>query len=474
LRNLLADIQDFMNRLETATGRTPLIYTSRMWSDSDMMNDPKTLSEYPLWTVYHPGASPADPKRISMGGWGTQWQILQYAEDGKYGWHLNPYREPGVAVPGIDFDAFNGSLHQLRGLADLGRVGVSHSGNFLCLAAGEPDGTNTVFFEQYGRTAPMSDGSTPLTAADPVLLSDATHLYAYYRGAGDRIVEAISETADPTSVWRAHEISSSAPAALWDPRAASVGEIRYVAYAGGDGEWYLLKSGTSGWVVTKSMLGNAGLSGASTVATGQPAVFITRNVAHVVGRVGTEGHMVDVWNDGQSWHAEDLTDNAMAPVATYSPCAYEDPAGGYSIAYRGLHGVMFLITRSDNVTTNLTDLTASSSRRAARVVGHPTCFVLKDIPHIVYRSEDGKLCEFWKDVAGWHFGSVCMDPDHSAAADPVAVADASFAWIGFRGSDGAIHHTRYNGTDWFCANGPRPGIDGRVMQTTESLLTEED
>jgi GH25 family lysozyme M1 (1,4-beta-N-acetylmuramidase) len=471
LRNLLADIQDFMNRLETAIGRTPLIYTSRMWSDSDMMNDPKTLSEYPLWTVYHPGASPADPKRISMGGWGTQWQILQYAEDGKYGWHLNPYREPGVAVPGIDFDAFNGSLHQLRALADLGRVGVAHFGNFVCVAAGEPDGTNTVFVEQVGRAASMRDGSTSLAGADPALLSDASHFYAYYRGAEDRIVEAISETADPTGRWAAHEISSSGSAALWDPRAVSAGTIRYVVYADADGEWHLLRSGASGWTITRSMLASAGLTGASALATGQPTVFVTRNVVHVVGRIGAEGHMVDVWNDGHSWHAEDLTDIAMAPVATYSPCVYEDGAGGYSIAYRGLHGVMLLVSRSDNVTTNLTELTGSSAGRAERVAGHPTCFVLNGFPHIVYRSTDAKLCEFWKDASGWHFGNVCADANHAAAADPVAAANNSFAWVGFRGVDGAICYARYNGTDWICASGPGPGI-GRIVGLGESQTEE--
>jgi GH25 family lysozyme M1 (1,4-beta-N-acetylmuramidase) len=471
LRNLLADIQDFMNRIETATGRTPLIYTSRMWSDTDMMNDPKTLSEYPLWTVYHAGASPANPKQIAIGGWGTKWHILQYAEAGKFGWHLNPYAEPGITVAGIDFDAFNGSLYQLRALADLGRVGVAHFGNFVCVAAGEPDGTNTVFVEQVGRTAPMRDGSTSLAAADPALLSDASHFYAYYRGAEDRIVEAISETADPTGRWAAHEISSSGSAALWDPRAVSAGTIRYVVYAGADGEWHLLRSGASGWTITRSMLASAGLTRASAVATGQPTVFVARNIVHVVGRVGAEGHMVDVWNDGHSWHAEDLTDIAMAPVATYSPCVYEDGAGGYSIAYRGLHGVMLLVSRRDNVTTNLTELTASSAGRAERVAGHPTCFVLNGFPHIVYRSTDAKLCEFWKDAGGWHFGNVCADANHAAAADPVAAANNNFAWVGFRGVDGAVHYARYNGTDWICASGPRSGIGG-IVGPSESLTEE--
>src|SRR5262249_38528027 len=119
---LLADIQDFLNRIETALGRTPMIYTSHMWADSDMMNNPRLMSEYPLWTVYH---GQRDLRGIMVGGWGNGWDFIQYAEAGENYWGLNPYEEPNITVPGLDFNAYNGTIYGLRGLADIGRPGVA-------------------------------------------------------------------------------------------------------------------------------------------------------------------------------------------------------------------------------------------------------------------------------------------------------------------------------------------------------------
>src|SRR4029078_12715624 len=77
-QELPVDIQYFLDRIETALGRTPMIYTSHMWKDSDMMADPQVMSEYPLWTVYH---GEADINGISVGGWKQDWSFIQYAED---------------------------------------------------------------------------------------------------------------------------------------------------------------------------------------------------------------------------------------------------------------------------------------------------------------------------------------------------------------------------------------------------------
>jgi GH25 family lysozyme M1 (1,4-beta-N-acetylmuramidase) len=77
---LLTDVGEFMFRLETALGRPPLIYTSVMWMDSDMMNNPTVMFKFPLWTVNH--GRTALLRDIQVGGWGSNWTFMQYAEDG--------------------------------------------------------------------------------------------------------------------------------------------------------------------------------------------------------------------------------------------------------------------------------------------------------------------------------------------------------------------------------------------------------
>src|SRR4051794_40977972 len=97
-----------------------------MWMDSDMMGDPSDLASYPLWTVNH--GRTAHVADISLGGWGTEWDILQYAEEGKPSFGMAKYSEPGIDIPGCDYDAYRGTLAGLRGLADLGRPAAAMTG----------------------------------------------------------------------------------------------------------------------------------------------------------------------------------------------------------------------------------------------------------------------------------------------------------------------------------------------------------
>jgi len=90
---LLDDLQDWLDRVEAALGRTPLIYTGVIWRDGLRS---KRMAEYPLWTL---------PNRFPLGGW-RRVEIWQYAEDCEP--KGRPYHEPGVGLPRVDFDAYNG------------------------------------------------------------------------------------------------------------------------------------------------------------------------------------------------------------------------------------------------------------------------------------------------------------------------------------------------------------------------------
>ena len=56
-------------------------------------------------------------------------------------WGIDPYIEPGTErFDGIDYDAFNGSIYGLRGLADLGHTAPHVAGNRESIAYTAPDG----------------------------------------------------------------------------------------------------------------------------------------------------------------------------------------------------------------------------------------------------------------------------------------------------------------------------------------------
>jgi GH25 family lysozyme M1 (1,4-beta-N-acetylmuramidase) len=476
-RALLTDIQDFLNQIETAFGRTPLIYTSRMWSDSDMMNNPADLepnypmSNYPLWTVHHPrrgrtlDQQQQDLVDTSLGGWGRNWQFIQYAAEGRW-WGIDPYTEPGINIPGLDWDAFRLSMHELRGLADIGRLGIALVGQFSSvpspldvsyIAHADLQDTLHVLADHGGREQDSS-GTLRRNSGDPVLLATSTALCLYFRS-GDHLVEATAAIATP-SQWRTSEIedivNNSPIKPLHDPRAMVWGDRRYVVYVGDDRDWHLLISSDSGWRRSGGVLANAGMRAVANrgMATGQAAVYVTRGVVHVMGRVDLHGHLFDVWSDGANWRHDDVTALGRAliptmPAATYSPCAYET-SGGVAIVFRAVRGDLWVVTRADNAPTNLMDATQRPSARAKAAAGHPTCFVLQDRPHIVYRGTDGVIYEIWLEGGTWHFQPVCSGTAHKAAADPVAAAHGASAVVAFRGADEQLHRARFNGSSWSC------------------------
>src|SRR5262249_17494707 len=153
--------------------------------------------------------------------------------------------------------------------------------------------------------------------------------------------------------------------------------------------------------------------------SGQPVVYVTNGVVHVTGRAGVEGHLYDLWNPGTGWRKDDLTalgrDLApRMPAATYSPCVYETTAG-VGIVFRAVGGNLWLIDRTSPAPTNLMDAT-----HAHLAAGHPSCFVLHNEPHILYRGSDKLIYDIWLHGGTWRVQPVCAA---KAAADPVAASD---------------------------------------------------
>jgi hypothetical protein len=205
---------------------------------------------------------------------------------------------------------------------------------------------------------------------------------------------------------------------------------------------------------------------------GQPVPYVTHGVVHVVRRVGGgephdtdaqghlrylgghDGHLLDVWHDGSAWRHRDLTADAQpaTPAATYSPCVYETSAI-VGVAFRAVRGELWIITWSASAPANVspaltsTNVTRALGANAPLVAGHPTCFVLHDVSHIVYRGTDKFIYDVALSGGTWQITRVCNE---KAAADPVATTNGTVGLVAIRVMDGSIHAAELNGATWTC------------------------
>jgi hypothetical protein len=438
---VIADVQDFLNRIETRLGRTPLIYTSLMWTDD--LNNPQVMSQYPVWTVAHRQNLPA----LTIGAWRHNWDIVQYAEENGPWWNMAHYHEPHINIDGGDFDAYNGTIYGLRALADMGRPGIAWVNNNAYIAhSDENDNLHILAPNPWTDTNVTQLPSQPnLSGSDPVLLASPSNLFLYYRR-GDRLFEA-SSTPNTLTSWQTTPIEDG-QAPFHDPKAVLDGDRRHVVYWGTDDEWHLL-TWDGRWSSSSGILSKAGIKISATQgqATGQPTIYLVGTVCHITGRVGADGHLYDVWRNGTTWQGDDLTALARdltpaLPASTYSPCVYKT-ANEIGIVFRAVGGELWVITRSNNAPTNLTTNTHS-----ILASGHPTCFVLNNEPHIVFRGIDKLVYDIWLHAGTWHVQQVCTV---RTSAEPVATNTATSGQVVIRILDGSIQLAQFTGGSWTCA-----------------------
>lgn len=444
---VIADVQDFLDRVETALGRTPLIYTSVMWMDSDMMGDPTDLSSYPLWTVNH--GRTAHITDISVGGWGKEWDIVQYAANDAA---FKFYSEPDINIGGCDYDAYRSTLAGLRGLADLGRPAAAMTATLMYAAHAEADGMLHLRVGPSWTDRNLSAVELFGNLSDPDMLAVGSDAFLYYRR-DDHVMEAQSRAGAP---WQADAIDDGV-APFHNPRAVADGANRYIVYWGTDDDWHLLAWNGAAWSPTNGVLTAAGIkTAAGGAASGQPVPYVSNGVPHLVGRAGADGHVLDVWQDGGTWHHDDLTNlgrgvTPAIPAATYAP-AVAHLNGAALVVFRGVRGELWGISRADNRPTNLTQAT-----NAQIALGHPACFTIGGTePHIIYRGADNLIHDMWFESGQWHVQQVCSD---AAAADPAAASDGTNAIVTIRTIDNELHVARFDGTGWTCtATPPMTGV----------------
>jgi lysozyme len=434
---LLDDLQKWLDQVEAALGRTPILYTGVIWRDGLRST---RMAQYPLWTI---------PNRFPMGGW-RRVDIFQYGEG----------PEPDAGLTGVDFNAYNGTIYGLRGLADLGRVGVAITPTGTVLAHAEPDRHIHLLRETSSRSFADTDlmqGGLPGLGGDPVLLSTGMTARLYFRSDG-RVIEATQ--ADPAASWDVEDLSAVAGAtAAQEPRALVAGDRPIVLFAGDDDDWHLLsRTAATPWTAM-AVLSSARRTGSTTLppASGQPTLYLDPSGANprVVGRAGPLGHLLDAGIGPSGWVVTDLTATATGPqgsppAATYSPAVYHGASDTF-VVYRALRGELWQIARSARRAVNL----SAAAPGSAVAVGHPVCFVLSGDVHVVYRGVDQGIHELTYRGGTWTGSRLpCAEP---AASDPTCVADGALGLVTYRAMDGMVRVLRLAGGTWTCEDTVRPG-----------------
>jgi monoamine oxidase len=465
---LLDALQQWLDRVEAALGRTPIIYTGAMWRD-DLRS--KRMSQYPLWTI---------PNRLPFGGWGSRADILQYAEDGERWLGQAKYREPGVGLPGVDYDSYNDTIYGLRGLADLGRVGVGLTPQGAIIAHSEVDRHIHLLREatpQAWTDADLMNGALPSSGGDPTLLAVGSAVAMYFRDDGGRVVEALQRA--PSASWDVDDLSTVAGVtAMHDPRVLTVGSQRHVVFSGDDDDWHLLtRQATGGWTVSH-LLSQARRSGFTSVpeSSGQPVPYVVAGSPNprIVGRAGPIGDLFELALGPNGWQATSLSGVVTGPTgspppATYSPAIYQTAAETF-IVYRAVRGQLWHIARGARRATNLSDAATGS----VAAVGHPTCFVHRGEPHILYRGVDRNIHDISLRAGSW--GDHMLPCGVPAASDPTCTSDGSAALVAFRATNGMVRAARFDGSMWTCVDTVRsrpagggtriesPGIPPRMAE----------
>jgi lysozyme len=98
--DLIAGAKAWLDAVEAATGKRPIVYTYvNFWQVT--LGNPPDLANYPLWIAHPNVASPTVP-----GGWAT-WMF----------WQFDQQPLAGVPSPVTDLDAFNGAYADLQQIA---------------------------------------------------------------------------------------------------------------------------------------------------------------------------------------------------------------------------------------------------------------------------------------------------------------------------------------------------------------------
>jgi GH25 family lysozyme M1 (1,4-beta-N-acetylmuramidase) len=469
-------INQFADLIEARLGRQPIFYTSRSYWQ-EFANDDLGFGQYPLWVVW---VNPGEPRLPA--GW-TKWHFWQ--------WHWEKSTTPmpapfAASDKGVDLDRFNGTIYQLRGMADLGHTAPHVAASQDSVAYSEVDGRihllesvkgSWIDHDLFNRVQWTNViGTLPPAAGDPAAMTLGNEQVIVYRS-GDGGVHALTRTIGTSDTsWHAVDITGGEGKAVGDPFIFLFENNVHVIY------WDQFNTQVHVMRVKGVWQAEHFVDSVSphtpSQISGSATAYKFQNALHIVSRSRKDGHLFDFIAPAGRAAPQDLTAASQdaggrnPPAATYQPATYTPEGKAPRIVFRAVRGNVWQIER-DTLSALDVSLDAGHAPPAA---GNPTA-VVADRPHIFYRTMDGTIIDIFDDAGVWRRRNVCAD----AAADPTAFVDSQgHAAVSFRAINGTIRIARFVNSAWNCENAARPqgagsgesapnGSEGAGIQRSSSL-----
>jgi GH25 family lysozyme M1 (1,4-beta-N-acetylmuramidase) len=455
----------YLDRVEAALGRQPIIYTSRSWWEefAEMSTE---FTDYPLCVIVINYAG-TDPLSVTS----PHHPLLPWRDWTFWQWHTEDSRDPmprPFTNRFVDLDRFNGSIWQLRGMADLGRTAPHTSRRGLHVAHVETDGhvhllTSTgagawrdddVTFQSTQRG--ISDPEA-VALGDPAAVTFGGREFIVYRSANGQLsCFSRSETAALPDWGMPQPLGAGAPArAVSDPSVMVSGNQLHVTYWRDDD--HLVRALWDGaWHVSDMTQDSR-----SPIISGNPVTYVFGGAVHAVSRAGSEGHLFDLWSDSGGGKQQDITHDstpprgvATTPAATYTPTVYywaeNSSTAVPRIVFRAVRGKIWEIARDTLQARNLSD----EAGGAPTAAGSPAAFVVNGEAHLVYRGIDGHIYDITRTNGPWRFRDTGCP--HAPAADPSVLVVAGgaqrrgVAYVTYTGADGGIYRLILDVGGWTC------------------------
>jgi len=436
----------YLDRIESALGRRPMIFTSRSFWQEFVGNSDEFV-EYPLWVIDVNHARDADVPNIAGQRIWPAWTFWQ--------WHTEESTTPmpapfTAADSGVDLDRFNGTIYQLRGLADFGHTAPHVAANTRFIAHTTENGrihllTDLGFWLDWDLLNDIP--GPPIAAGDPAAIGIGDEQIVVFRAMDNHVYALTRIVGDPAGwSWRDITSATGAASALDDPCVTVMygNEIHVAYWDANDNQAHLTRVGGD-WHVEDMSTGAPRASGSATL-------YLHENAYHLVSRAGSDGHLHDLHHVGGANPPadDDLTatavdgDGSPPPAATYRPTVYLPTGGAPRIVFRAVRGAIWEIERDTLRATNL----GQGSGGAPSASGNPSAIFAQGTAHILYRAVDGAINELTDDGAGnWHWRDIGCG---RASADPTAFLDGDLAAVTFQSADGNLHLARLSGGTWSC------------------------
>jgi GH25 family lysozyme M1 (1,4-beta-N-acetylmuramidase) len=467
-----AELESYLDTLETKLGRIPMIYTRRNAWSAHLSGKPAVdfshFGDYPLWVIYYALAfgtktvtvqdqdghdqslivhfdadSAPARKDFAVGTTGdsfyrkasAMWVDMAWAGGERLYRSRLTANPPAAAIPApwrsnwflFQYTQYTPSSMRRHGFTRDYKVDFNVTNGGIHVLRGGAD---------LGHTAPHRVGNLNcIVYAEP---DGRVHLLEYLSG---RWVDDIANNISAN-------ISGTLPLAFGDPAAVGLGNEQVIAYRSVDGRVHALTRNIARPNASWQVVDITGISGID--AFGDPCVLVFQNAIHLVywGENDTQVHVSCV--NGR-WQAESFVDQAAgnAPSRISGSAASYVHQNAFHVVSRSRDaGHLFDFTAPNAAPQDLTAASHDANGHSPPAATYrPATYTRRgQAPRIVFRALRGHIWQIERDTLNATDLSAAANAPN-AAGSPTAVA-ADTVHILYHGIDGRINEIFDDGGAW--------------------------